>query len=175
MASAPDPVVERAHEEAKEVVETQSDLGESLDAKAGRVLRFDALLLGILATLVTFALGEGPGAGSSLRAGTWVAVGYLAGFLLLVLSAVAAVLATLTPRYSFGLSAADLRRPLHESRDERDHVVKALTSRTRSIETNRDVLDRSVARFRYSLWLLVGSLFLLSGTTVTLMLVRVTL
>lgn len=171
MASAPDPVVERAHEEAKEVIETQIDLGERLDAKAGRVLRFNALLLGILATLVTFALREGPRSGSSTNLGALVTAGYLAGFLLLVLSAVAAVLATLTPRYSFGLRAAQLRIPLHHEVGVGEHLEKALASRTSSISANRSILEQSVRRFRLSLWLLAGGLVVLAAPTVTMILV----
>jgi hypothetical protein len=158
--------IERLHEEAKDTVASEVELGQAIDDKASEVLRFNALLIGIVATGVSIATrlrSTAPDAGV-------VVVATSLGTGLLVVSTALAILAYHGTRFRLGTRADDLERVATTEATEEDILLSSFRGHAESIRVNRATLDRASRRLRGSLWTLLLGLTVLFAATATIML-----
>lgn len=140
-------------DEARHVLDAQRDAIDAFDEKAARLLRFDALLLGLVLTAASLMARAG-WMGRQLHPFT---IGYGLGVACLVVSAVTTVVAYRRLRWNMGLRAESLRRALGYEADEEALLVASLQAYTRAMARNSSTTDHAAK------WLDRGLAALLSG------------
>lgn len=161
----PDPALERLFEEAHRTVEKQLRVGESVDAKAAEILRFDAIVLGVVMT----------GASLTLRSGllsttpAWIVGLFALGFVLLVASTLFAVRCYRLAESRLGVQPDDLVRARVEGATEEEVLDAGLRGYAEGIRRNARSIDAAARRLRAALRTLWFGLATLAAATTILM------
>lgn len=164
--AGPDPALERLFEEARRTVDKQIQVGEGLDARAAELLRFEALLLGIVLTGVSVVLRT-----QAVPHMPWWLTGcLLTAFSLIVTSTLLAVRSYELREVHFGVHSNDLVSARVGRAAEEEVMDAALRGYAQGIQRNGDSLDAASERLDLSVRLLWLGLVALSLATVILML-----
>lgn len=166
MSGPSEAALDRLFEEARLVLQAQREAGSQINEKASQILRFNAILIGVLVTGASLAvrLGNPRAAAGEVPAGV-----FLGGILLLVGSTMMAVLVYPKTTFRLGLGATGLRGFHEAASSELEVLEEAFDGYVHGIERNREALDAATGRLRTSLGLLLASLSLLLLTTATLL------
>lgn len=168
-SSGPDPALERLFEEARITVEKQIQVGESVDGKAADLLRFEALLLGILLTGASLALR----AGIVPRIPLWLTGSFVVAFGLLVASTLLAIRSYEVREVHLGVHADDLVGARVEEAEEEEILDASLRGYADGIRRNGASLDAAAERLDASVRVLWLGLLALSVATGILMVLGV--
>lgn len=166
MAGPSEDALERLFAEAQRNLEQQNEVADRLDTKASEVLRFNAILVGVLVTGLSVAAQLGPVRGAS----AFPVGGFVAGAVLLLASTMVAIRAFHETGYRVGLQSEELEDVLDRDVRERELLEEILPAYVRGIAQNRRSLDRVSARMNWALLTLLAALGLLVASTTTLML-----
>lgn len=158
--------LERLFAEAQRNLEQQNHAADRLDTKASEVLRFNAILVGVLVTGLSVAAQLGPVPGAS----PFPVGGFVAGAVLLLASTMIAIRAFHETGYRVGLQSEELEDVLKRDVGDRELVEEILPAYVGGIAQNRRSLDRVSARMNWALLTLLAALGLLVASTTTLML-----
>lgn len=141
-----------------------NELGEF----AASVVRFNVLVLGILATGLSFLWR--PAAGPGARVPLWILVPFGLGLACLAGSTLYAVRSFLQPEVVVGVDTTEFEDAFGTDVEPvavRNELVRAYNE---AGDDNGLVLERVSARFQRSLWLLSASILLLTGGALGLLL-----
>lgn len=160
------PALARLFEEARTVLRTQIDALQGLDEKANHLLRFNALVTGLVLTAVSLLVGP---AGTAKTVPRHVTFLFVVGFLSLVCSTGFAILAHRAERVRIGLRSEELVAALGYDVDEDVLLAEAVRSFGRGIAENAGVRSRSVRWPQRASWSLFAAMVLLSAATIGLL------
>lgn len=151
-------------DEARHVLEVQTQGIEALDQKAGTLLRFNVLLLGVLGTGASLAVRSGldPSTLPIVAAGFLGSVGAFLG------SALSTSVAYRAIRWDFGVRGESLEGSLRFDATEREVLQASLLAYTSALGLNSAVADRALLWLDRALWARMMGLVLLSGTALRL-------
>lgn len=158
--------LERLFAEAQRNLEQQNQAADRLDTKASEVLRFNAVLIGVLVTGLSVAAQLGPVPGTS----PFPVEGFVGGAVLLLTSTMITIRAFHETGYRVGLQSEELEDVLDQDVRDRDLLEEMVPAYVRGIAQNRRSLDRVSARMNRALMTLLSALGLLLAATTTLML-----
>jgi hypothetical protein len=162
MTELPEAVLEQLFEETKDLIRAQREVGARVDTQASQILRFNAILIGLLVTGASLGLRL---EGDVLPRDPVAVGGYAGGAALLVASTILAVLSYRNPVYRVGLHPGEIRGMLDQSVDRRNILRRALVAYTRGVEKSQRSLDTTTLRLEAALWALVASLSLVLTST----------
>lgn len=151
-------------DEARHVLEVQTQGIRALDERSGTLLRFNVLLLGVLGT----------GASLFVRSGARpttipiAAAGFAASVAILLGSTLSTALAYRAIRWEFGVRAESLEGALRFETDEKEILQATLVAYTGALGRNSSVSDAAVGWLDRALLGLVGGLVLLAATAIRL-------
>lgn len=152
-------------EEARGTVQVQGSTIEAIDEKAAQLLRFNALLVGLVATGTTLFLNTaGPAMGSFGLAALVVG---LAG---LVASTCLAILAFRTKEFRTGLDARDLTSAVEIDPSQASILKEATRAHAKAIVENSKSIERAIRRIGAALWTLLCAIGALTLATTSLLL-----
>lgn len=167
MSGLPGAVLEKLFGETKDLLEAQREVGARIDSQASQILRFNAILIGLLVTAASVGVRLGAGA---LPRDTTAVAGYSGGAVLLVVSTMFGVLCYRNPVYRVGLQPDEVRAMLDQSIDGRNLLRRAVVAYTKGVEKSQRSLDTTIVRLEAALWSLVASLGLLLVSTAIMIL-----
>lgn len=144
--------------EATRVLDRQMATGEDLDSKASQLLRFDALIVGAVASAMALTLRAPAGA---VPIPAWPVAFAGAGIASIGLSTLMALLAYEVTEYGIGLRARGLRQVLEDDPSEPEFLAELVHTYANLIEGNRQPLDKTARRLKWALWSLLAGLVLL--------------
>lgn len=159
-----DKALERLFDEARQLVKAQQISLQGLDNRLASLLRFEALLLGVLVTILS----------ALWRAGLWadfpaVSQGLaLLTVALLLASTLLIVLAYQPGDLSIGLRARSITSVLEMEADDRALLRKSIHAYTQALSTNRQALNQASRRFDAATWTLIASLATFASSAMTL-------
>lgn len=153
----------RLDRESRRNIEHHIAVGNDLDEKASEVFRFNALLIGVVASATSILLQW---AGSELVVKDWVIFTLLGGLLLLLVSLIFAIAAYGVTKYAVGLRSEDILRGLDEAFERKELLDSIAFTQAQQAIANRKNVDRTATRLETSLALLVlGLLGLIISAT----------
>lgn len=157
--------------EARDTARAQRDAADRVDTKASEILRFDALVLGVLAT----------GASLSLRGGgvselpAWTTGALVVGFGSLVGSMLFAIRSYRFTEAEIGPRAEDLLDAYEQDAEAREVLAASFRMYAEGVKENRRALDRASRWLRASLRSLGWGLAVIAGVTAILMVLEAAL
>lgn len=148
-------VLDGLHEEGRETLERQMRTGEDLDSKASDLLRFNAILIGVVVSAMALTLRSGLDVPSLP---VWLVGVAGTGVALVGLSTLLSILAYEVTEYGVGLRTRSLRGILGDDPGPQEFQERLVRTYADIIEGNRTPLDKTADRLKLALWTLLAGL-----------------
>lgn len=151
-------LLDRIHAEGVRTLERQMSMGEDLDTKASQLLRFNALVIGLLVSVVALSVG-----GDSIAPAVpvWTTALFLLGVGAVTVSTLFALLAYEITTYVLGIRADELREVLRLGIPTGEFLKRLVLTYASALEGNRSSLDGTATRLKAALWFLLLGVALL--------------